>query len=174
MRSTWFAILVMLVLLPMIGCSKDKAASSEEAAAKAAAAQAELAKRDSHPDYKDILGTWKIVSSDWDGSPNERAVGNRFTFADFKMEAWMKDLGDIHLDYEIDPTQSPKHIDAMYGRPPDRAHYRGIYELDGTKLKICFRERERPTSYETERGSMTTSHVLDRAADQDTIMQLDN
>ena len=173
MRRIWLVIPVMLVLLPISGCSKDDAAAMKQAEAEAAE-KAELAKRNSHPDYQKLIGTWKIVSSEWDGSPNERAVGNRITFADFKMEAWMKDLGDIHMDYEIDPTKSPKQMDAMFGFPPDRVHYRAIYELDGTKLRICFRERNRPTSFETERGSMWTSHVLERAADQDTIMQLDN
>jgi uncharacterized protein (TIGR03067 family) len=174
MRYASVAVLAMFVLVPMIGCSKDNGASKAQSEADAAAKSAEMARRDSHPDYKDILGTWKIVSSEWDGSPNKRAVGNRITFETFKMEAWMKDLGEIILDYEIDPTKDPKQLDAMYGFPPDRVHYRAIYELDGNKLKICFRERERPTGYETERGSMWTSHVMERAADQDTIMNLND
>jgi uncharacterized protein (TIGR03067 family) len=163
MRSARIQVAIMLLLMTMIGCSDSPTKDSEADAD----ASAERAKRESHPDYQALLGTWKIVSSDWDGSPNPRAVGNRMTFSNTRMEAWLKDLGNIYLDYEIDPTQSPKHLNAQYGFPPDRAIFRAIYEMGGDSLKICFRERERPTSFETERGSMWTSHVLERAVDQD-------
>ena len=163
MRSARSKVALLLLLLTFVGCG-DSATKESTADAEAEAGKA---KRESHPDYQALLGTWKIVSSVWDGSPNERAVGNRMTFSNAKMEAWMKDLGNIYLDYEIDPTQSPKHLNAEYGFPPDRAIFRAIYELDGDTLRICYRERERPTSFETERGSMWTSHVLERAADQD-------
>ena len=72
-------------------------------------------------------------------------------------------MGDISLDYEIDPTTTPKHLTARMGRPPNEGIYTAIYELDGDNLKICYRERERPTGFETERGSMWTSHVLKRS-----------
>ena len=45
--------------------------------------------------------------------------------------------------------------------------YTAIYELDGDDLKVCYRERERPTGFTTERGSMWTSHVLKRSNPDD-------
>ena len=159
MRYRLHMLAMAFLLLTWVGCSDKEAAMQAAADAEAAA---EEAKRASHPDFEQIKGTWKIVTSEWDGDPNERAVGNFFTFENARMKAWIREIGDISLDYEIDPTKDPKHLTAVAGRPPNESRYTAIYELDGDTLKICFRERDRPTSFETERGSMWTSHVLKR------------
>ena len=155
-RSLMFTVIGAVAVT--LGCSGDKAPTTTEAEADAA-----LAKRDSHPDYNDILGSWKIVSSEWDGDPNERAVGNFITFKNARMTAWIREIGDVTMDYDIDPTKEPKHLNAQAGMPPSQTLYSAIYQLDGDSLKVCFRERERPSGFKTERGSMWTSPVLQRS-----------
>ena len=160
MRYGFTVVTVVIALLSTNGCSKQSTEATTDP---------ETAKRDSHPDYKDILGTWQIVSSEWDGDPYEEAVGNRFTFEEIRLHAWIKDLGgDLTVDYEIDPTKNPKHFDVKVGFEPNRTHLRGIYELDGETLRLCFRERERPTEFKTTQGTFGRFHVFERAAENDT------
>ena len=160
MRYGFVVVTVMIALLSTNGCSSPSADAPPDP---------ETAKRDSHPDYTDILGTWQIVSSEWDGSPYEEAIGNRFTFREIKLDAWIKDLGGyLVVDYEIDPTQNPKHFDVKVGFEPNRTHLRGIYELDGDTLRLCYRERERPTEFKTNQGDFDKCHVFKRAAEEDT------
>lgn len=160
MRYGFTVVTVVIALLSTSGCSSPSADAPPDP---------ETVKRDSHPDYKDIMGTWQIVSSEWDGSPYEEAIGNRFTFREIKLDAWIKDLGgSLVVDYEIDPTQTPKHFDVTVGFEPNRTHLRGIYELDGDTLQLCFREGERPTEFKTTQGNFGRYHVFQRAAEEDT------
>ncbi len=150
MQSRYSTLAAAGALAFALGCSGGSAPQSETSAER------------SHPDFKNILGTWKIVASEWDGDPNQEAIGNHFTFNNARMDAWLRTIGEISVDYEIDPTRNPKHLKATMGFPPNQTLYLGIYELDGDTLKLCFRKRERPTSFKTELGSMSTSHVLER------------
>lgn len=157
MVKTKFALWLMLALCATCGCSKKAAAPPASGTANADASAA-----DQDPDYKNIQGQWKIVSSEWDGEPNEQAVGNLFTFDGRNLQAWVRDIGTITLNYELDPTKQPKHLTARRGSGPKESIYTAIYELDGDTLKLCFRERDRPTSFKTTVGSFWTSHVLQR------------
>jgi len=160
MRYGFIVVTVVISLLSTSGCSGPSADSPPDP---------ETAKRDSHADYKDIMGTWQIVSSEWDGSPYKEAIGNRFTFREIKLDAWIKNLGgNLVVDYEIDPTKTPKHFDVRASYEPRRTHLRGIYELAGDTLRLCFRERERPTEFKTTQGNFGRYHVFKRAAEEDT------
>jgi uncharacterized protein (TIGR03067 family) len=159
MRYGIIVVTVVIALLSTSGCSSPSADSPPDT---------ETVERDSHPDYKDIMGTWQIVSSEWDGSPYEEAIGNRFTFREIKLDAWIKDMGGyLVVDYEIDPTQAPKHFDVTVGFEPNRTHLRGIYELDGDTLRLCFHEGERPAEFKTVQGNFGRYHVFERAAEED-------
>ena len=126
-----------------------------------------VSEADRHSDFTDILGTWVVVSSEREGEPNDEAVGNRFTFREDKLSAWLQDYGDFNVDYTIDPHKDPKNFDFELGPKPDPSMHRGIYALEGDKLKLCFMTRNRPTSFETKQGDPWISHVLERSADED-------
>jgi len=115
-----------------------------------------------HPDFKNLLGIWKITSSVRNGEPHDKAVGNFFTFDETNLDAWIRDYGDIIAPYELDPTVEPKHLTVKLGNPPNDRIYTCIYELDGDSLKMCFKDRERPTGYESTAENEWTSHVLVR------------
>lgn len=161
MRSTLSALLAILLLVPIIGCSGSKTAPS-------AGTGEEKTAEDFHPD-PDLLGTWTIISSELDGEPNAAAIGNRFTFDGFQLELWMHRLGRLRVEYDLDTAQAPSQMDITLGKAPDEKLFRGIYELDGEKMKLCFRERVRPTEFGTAAGTGARFHVLERAVDQDKI-----
>ena len=155
MRNS-LTVTTVVMLLTATGCG-PKPADTE--------AEAVIEVDKSHPDFKNILGTWVIVSSERFGEPNETAVGNRYTFREDKLSAWLQEFGDFNVDYTIDPTKDPKNFDFELGSEP--SIHRGIYQLDGDTLRLCFLTRNRPTSFKTKEGDPWVSHVLERSADQD-------
>ncbi len=156
MKKELLILWIVLATATTFGCSQESAPASKNGEAGADATV------NRHPDYENLQGQWKIVSSEWDGEPNEEAVGNLFTFDGTNLRAWIRILGHRSLNYELDPTKEPKHLTAKSGRPPNESVYTAIYELDGDSLKLCFREHDRPTGFKTEVGSFQTSHVLQR------------
>ena len=154
------ALWIMVALCAAWGCNRQSASVS-----KTSEADAQKAAANQDPDFENIKGTWKIVSSEWDGEPNPKAVGNFFTFDGASLKAWLRDIGDVTLEYKIDPSKQPKHMTVKLGRPPNDMIYSAIYELNGDTLKVCFRERDRPTGFKTEVGTLWTSHVLERSDD---------
>jgi uncharacterized protein (TIGR03067 family) len=148
---------IMVCLAVSFGCSGDKAPPAE-VEPEVEATQAE----NTHPDFQNLIGKWKIISSERHGEPNEKAVGNFFTFDETNLDAWIRSVGDIITPYELDPTVEPKHLTVKLGRPPNDRIFTAIYELDGDSLKICFKDRERPTGYKTTAENEWTSHVLQR------------
>lgn len=159
MRSTLSALLVILLFMPMMGCSASKTDTSDGE---------EKTAEDFHPDPA-LLGTWTIISSELDGEPNAAAIGNRFTFDGFQLELWMHQLGRLRVAYDLDTKATPTHIDIVLGVAPDEKLFRGIYEIDGEKMKLCLRERVRPAEFATEPGTGARFHVMERAVDQDKL-----
>ena len=147
-----FALILLLLSVTLVGCSSEKpTATTEEPVAEQA-----------HPDYKNIQGIWKIVSSERNGEPNEEALGNFFTFEENYVTVWLRDFGDLGSSYELDPEK--KHFTVKMGSPPNDRIYTAIYELDGDNLKVCFKDRERPTGFTTTAENKWTSHKLERTA----------
>jgi RNA polymerase sigma factor (sigma-70 family) len=141
---------------------------AENAAREAPAKPAEAAAGD-----RDRLqGAWKVVSSEWMGSPMQKRVGMIWVFAG---EHIAVERGDLKAEYtyQIDPAASPKHLDLT---PTDRSetgyHYRGIYRLDRDRLTLCARvvkkderdEKVRPTTFTTQAGDQQMLLVLERQA----------
>ena len=157
MRSARFAWVIILLCVPMLGCSSSSTDTAEEPTAE-----------DFHADPA-LLGTWTIVSSELDGGPNAVAIGNRFTFDGYQVELWMAQLGNLRVEYELDVEPTPKHINVTLGKSPNQKLFRGIYEIDGEKMKLCLRERERPTEFGTTAGTGARYHQMERAVDQDRI-----
>ncbi len=107
---------------------------------------------------KKFEGTWSLVALEVDGEPvpldgieAARLVvtGDRYSFR----------LGTARMElrHTVDPTRKPKAIDlAITDGSGEGKVYRGIYELDGDRLKICRSAepgRLRPTRFATEPGS---------------------
>jgi uncharacterized protein (TIGR03067 family) len=109
---------------------------------------------------KDALqGKWTIVSVERDGKPVEMWAdgvrvmeGDNYTLTPKKGDA-------VKGTFALDPSKTPKAIDfrPAAGQYKDKT-LRGIYEIDGDMLKICFAEpdKERPTEFASKAASGCT------------------
>ena len=103
-----------------------------------------------------FTGSWQAVAVEHDGKKaTEEQVktvkltvrGDKYTFQ----------VGEqvIEGTHKVDPSKSPKQIDADRSKGPDAGKtLRGIYELDDETFKVCFApaEKDRPTSFATKEG----------------------
>ncbi len=107
-------------------------------------------------DLKQFQGTWVLVgggdspdsaeSKEGARKADARLVveGEKFTTTSAEMVTYK---GTIKLD----PTKTPKEYDSTY---TDGRHLKGIYELDGDNLRLCFAAsgRDRPTAFKAKQG----------------------
>lgn len=114
-----------------------------------------------------MQGTWSVVSVEADGKtlPEERTkdwkltiTGDKYTFA--------PGLESVEGIYFLDPRKKPRAIDATRTNGADKGKtLKGIYQLDGNNLKMCFNgpgNDERPEKFEAKAGSGFRLYVLKR------------
>ena len=71
--------------------------------------------------------------------------------------------GDFEVTFHLDPTSKPKSIDLVL--PEDignRQVIKGIYSLEGDRLRICVRPGQRPNDLTSEAGSKRVLYVMER------------
>ncbi len=72
------------------------------------------------------------------------------TFAEGKVTIKMDGKADPgeKADFTVDASKKPAHIDIKPAGAPPELVIRGIYEIDGDTLKICFAKKgDRPTEF---------------------------
>jgi RNA polymerase sigma factor (sigma-70 family) len=120
---------------------KEKNVPENETPADQAASQRELEK---------LAGTWIVVAVEVEGKADETS-DTKFVFSKNKC-TWTKEGAEAkEMTITVDVAKKPRTLDFdNRGRT-----MRGIYELDGDTLKICYRERgeERPAEFKTAAGS---------------------
>ena len=103
---------------------------------------------------KQINGTWTAVSVKDSGGREE--IGEKpvtFTITKDTLTISKEDRKLESIKYKLDPSKNPKWITFTAKR--DKT-LRGIYELKGDTLRICFNDNddgERATMFVSERGS---------------------
>jgi uncharacterized protein (TIGR03067 family) len=113
-------------------------------------------------ELKAMAGTWRPIAAENNGykAPEESLKETRWIRdADGK---WVFQRGDkTVLEWaikKIDATKKPKTIDIEVATGQHKGTiYRGIYELDGDTLWICFampERAERPTEFSAAKGSI--------------------
>ena len=117
---------------------------------------------DAKEDAKNIQGEWKVESAVENGKPSTNLEGTVFTHTAEKIaikEPAAK-KGET-ASYTLDSTQKPGHIDIT---PIQSTKIlKGIFELDGDTLKICFTHGgERPKEFASKEGSKTVLLTLKR------------
>jgi uncharacterized protein (TIGR03067 family) len=110
-------------------------------------------------EWKKLQGTWALASLE---------VGGKAVPAEKLKEAAVKIIIDQgkttilegdkrqELSLTIDPSKSPKQIDAQGTGPGGREEQGlGIYQLDGDTLRVCYdpKEKQRPTQFKSKPGS---------------------
>ena len=121
---------------------------------------ADKAKHDGMADHKKIQGTWALTTAKDSGKDQVKGIEHFkliVTANHFRLEFQDKVLQKF--TYQLNPSKQPKWIDVteiVDGKAQDPA--RGIYELKGDTLKICFpefrRKDSRSTAFESKRDSV--------------------
>jgi uncharacterized protein (TIGR03067 family) len=112
-------------------------------------------------DQDKIQGTWVLVSAERNGKelPAEVVSQIRLVFAGDKLTTQHKER-KTEAHFKLDPARTPKEIDLDM----DGSIGKGIYQLEGDKLKIAHGEvgGTRPREF-SKSGTGTTVLVLKRA-----------
>ncbi len=106
-------------------------------------------------DLAAMEGEWKLVAMEVDGKPvaAERLVSAKLTIRG-KNYTLISRNKQHEIELKLDPSKSPKEIDMTFLDGPNKDRVgKGIYEIDGDKLKICRSldpQDERPKDFKTE------------------------
>ncbi len=123
-------------------------------------------------DKEMLQGTWHVVAAEAGGKhqANETSKDQIWVFTRDKLVIKYADKSSLEMTYEIDPKQKPKAIDLSPTDEREKGYtFKGIYELDGDRLKVYYSrnvapDAERPARFDPEgedRG--IRSFVLKRA-----------
>ena len=96
-------------------------------------------------DQQALHGKWIVESFQYNGNPVDRLKDAVREFKNGSYSLTPKQGEGIEGSVKLDPTQKPKAIDLdVNGRT-----LKGIYELDGDTLKMCYdlMHEERPTEF---------------------------
>jgi uncharacterized protein (TIGR03067 family) len=120
---------------------------------------------------KDPLdGVWSAVSLTVGGKtyPEEKVRTLQFDFRADKVSITMLDKKKDG-SFKVDTSKSPRQFDMkLAGEKPNP----GIYKLEKDRLTLCFAEGgERPTAFESERGSRIIVAVLKRGAFKEDVVE---
>jgi uncharacterized protein (TIGR03067 family) len=104
-----------------------------------------------------LSGTWKVSSLVAGGEEREQAKGSVYTFKDGTLT--MKGMrGERKSTYKLDASKKPATIDmTAKGGQRDGMTTKGIFEVKGDELKLCFDFMggdERPKMFDGSNGSM--------------------
>lgn len=87
--------------------------------------------------------------------------GQRFTLTSWHRVA-------VKGTIKLDPTKTPKEYDSVHD---DGKHLKGVYELEGDKLRLCIAApgADRPNAFETKRGDPLTLVTYERPTNEDPL-----
>jgi uncharacterized protein (TIGR03067 family) len=117
-------------------------------------------------DQEKIQGHWKAEKAVRGGMEAPADEIEKMTI-EFKGNKAMPRHGDRSpetAEFKLDSSKSPKTIDITVNKGDKTDKPKGIYEIDGDTLKICFSEpnEDRPTKFESPAGSKVMLIVLKR------------
>jgi len=112
-------------------------------------------------------GTWRVVTLVDNGkqAPREAIQDARLIFEGnhFSLQGARQDYRGT---FKLDQDQDPKSLDCTYHEVggSDNGRAFGIYELDGNRLKLCWRHggKERPHAFTSTEGSGTRLLIAER------------
>jgi uncharacterized protein (TIGR03067 family) len=125
---------------------------------------------DAAKEQEKLAGVWQVEMYEYEGRQAAPAVVQemKLTFTNDRLTLTKPRSGpDRVFTFKLDPTKTPKAIDTTAQDGPYKGEVaRGIYDLDGDRLRICLPDdpviRERPTTFETKAGSRLVLLVMKR------------
>jgi uncharacterized protein (TIGR03067 family) len=117
-------------------------------------------------DVEGIQGTWKMVALEADGkqAPAEVVAGMKLTFKGDTLTFTPGEPGFTNYRYQLDPTTKPASFDMTHADGSKKGETdKGVYSLEGDRLKICFGSaNNRPKEFTTTGGSGAGMYTLER------------
>jgi RNA polymerase sigma factor (sigma-70 family) len=104
-------------------------------------------------DLERLQGTWVAVSGEWAGNIDSGPAlrDQKLVVAGRRLNYWTK-KGPHEGSFRLDPTREPREIDMNFD---GGALTRGIYELDGDRLKLRWTKvGDRPAGFDTGDGDV--------------------
>lgn len=119
------------------------------------------------PDAEAIQGTWEVVSAEEDGKPSRQLVGCHVVLDGETITLEGKHRPTRISKYRLDPDKRPIPQIDIAGRSGgwDSGVDKGIYQLEGDRLKMCFsgaNREARPLGFSTRAGDGRGLVVLRR------------
>jgi uncharacterized protein (TIGR03067 family) len=118
-------------------------------------------------DLGKIQGAWMVVSGESDGKkePDRLSAASQFVFDDDQLSIKILGASFAKATLTLDSKKKPRELNAKNTEGPTKGvTLKGIYELDGDDLKICWgiKGGPRPTAFSTSAGSGRRLFVLKR------------
>jgi uncharacterized protein (TIGR03067 family) len=112
-------------------------------------------------------GTWKFESVEIEGQavPADGIKDVRLILDGDKFTMEGGGLGMYKGTFKVDVSKKPKTIDVTFTEGPEKGKTSiGIYTLEGDTYKVCMdpQGKERPTKFESKKGSPFVLEVLKR------------
>jgi uncharacterized protein (TIGR03067 family) len=92
-------------------------------------------------DVDAIQGSWKLVALEYDGkqAPAEIVAALNLVFKDDTLTFTPGEPGFTNYKFKLDPTTRPASFTMTHADGTNKGETeKGIYSLDGDRLKICF------------------------------------
>jgi uncharacterized protein (TIGR03067 family) len=99
-----------------------------------------------------LVGSWKVTSATWTFDKSHDVKSVVLTAWKFSSDRFTASGGEKRDEgeFSIDPSKSPKHINLTISKSQVRVPIRGIYTLEGQRLKIAWTTAIDPVSAEDE------------------------
>jgi RNA polymerase sigma factor (sigma-70 family) len=133
-----------------------------------------------------LQGTWHIVevrTGEGPRSPREGSKDQILVFTGDKLVFNYDDGSSTEMMYQIDPKQKPKTIDLVPTAKPESAYtFKGIYEIDGDRLKLYYSrnvapDARRPARFDAQKEPGDRFFILKqapkKAKDEDKQVELE-
>jgi uncharacterized protein (TIGR03067 family) len=83
-----------------------------------------------------LLGRWEVVKA---GTPKPLPSGGHWVFEEKTVEMHRSDVSDGIAKYSVNAADKPNSIDLVLDDGPAKGKtLKGIFEIDGKKLRICY------------------------------------